>query len=48
MIISSNNNNNLDLNDREKELPGDSNYRPGNRLSKYRGNRGQFKSARTE
>ena len=48
VIILSNNDNNSDLNNKEKELPGDSNYRPGNRPSKYRGNRGQFKSARTE
>ena len=48
MIISSNNDDNSDLDNREKELPGDSNYRPGNRESKRRGNRGQFKSARTE
>jgi hypothetical protein len=48
VIISSDNDNNSDLNDREKELPGDGNYRPGNRPLKCRGNRGQFKSARTE
>ena len=48
MIISSNNNDNSDLDNREKELPGDGNYRPGNRKSKYRGNRGQFKLARTK
>ena len=48
MIISSDNNDNSDLDDREKELPGDGDYRPGNRLLKRRGNRGQFKLARTE
>jgi hypothetical protein len=40
IIILSNNDNNSDLDNREKKLPGDSNYRPGNRPSKYRGNRG--------
>jgi len=39
--------NRLDLDDRGKELPGDSDYRPGNR-SIYRDNRGQFQKARTE
>jgi hypothetical protein len=48
VIILSNNNNNSDLNNREKELLGNSNYRPGNRLLKYRGNRGQFKLVRIE
>jgi hypothetical protein len=48
VIISSDNNNNSDLDDREKELPGNSDYRPGNRPLKRRGNRGQFKLARTE
>ena len=48
MIISSDNDNNSDLDDGEKELPGDSDYRPGNRPLKCRGNRGQFKLARTE
>jgi hypothetical protein len=48
VIISSNNDDNSDLDDREKELPGNSDYRPGNRPSKRRGNRGQFKLARTE
>ena len=48
MIILSNDNDNSDLDDGEKELPGDSDYRPGNRPLKRRGNRGQFKSARTE
>jgi len=44
-ISSDDDNNRSDLDDREKELPGDSDYRPGN---KRRGNRGQFKKARTE
>jgi hypothetical protein len=44
-ISSYNNDNRLDLDNREKELPGNSNYRPGNR---YRDNRGQFKKARIE
>jgi hypothetical protein len=48
VIILSDNDNNSDLDNGEKELLGDSNYRPGNRLLKYRGNRGQFKLARTE
>jgi hypothetical protein len=48
VIISSNNDDNSDLDDGEKELPGDSDYRPGNRELKRRGNRGQFKLARTE
>ena len=40
-ILSDNDDNRLDLNNREKELLGDSNYRPGNRLgNRYRGNRG--------
>jgi hypothetical protein len=30
-VISSDNNNNSDLDDVEKDLPGDSNYRRGNR-----------------
>jgi hypothetical protein len=48
VIILSNDDDNSDLDNREKELPGDSNYRPGNRLSKCRGNRGQFKLVRIE
>jgi hypothetical protein len=48
VIILSDNNNNSDLDNGEKELPGDGDYRPGNRQSKRRGNRGQFKLARTE
>jgi len=36
-ILSDDDDNRLDLNDREKELPGDGDYRPGNRR---RGNRG--------
>jgi hypothetical protein len=48
VIILSDNDNNSDLDNREKELPGDGDYRPGNRPLKYRGNRGQFKLARTE
>jgi len=48
VIISSDNDDKSDLDDGEKELPGDGDYRPGNRQSKCRGNRGQFKSARTE
>ena len=48
VVILSNDNNNSDLNNGGKELPGDSNYRPGNRQSKCRDNRGQFKKARTE
>jgi len=39
---------NSDLDDREKELPGDGDYRPGNRSLKRRDNQGQFKKARTE
>ena len=38
-ILSDNNDNRLDLNDKGKELVGDSNYRPGNRLIR-RDNRG--------
>jgi hypothetical protein len=51
VVISSNDdnddndNNRSDLDNREKQLPGDSNYRPGNR---QRDNRGKFKKARTE
>jgi hypothetical protein len=46
VVISSNNNNNRsDLDNRGKQLPGDSDYRPGNR---QRDNRGKFKKARTE
>ena len=45
VIISSDNDDNSDLDDGEKELPGDGDYRPGNRR---RDNRGQFKKARTE
>jgi hypothetical protein len=37
--------NRSDLDDGGKELPGDGDYRPGNRR---RDNRGQFKKARTE
>ena len=47
MIISSDDDDNSDLDDGEKELPGDGDYRPGNR-SICRDNRGQFKKARTE
>jgi hypothetical protein len=48
VIILSDDDDNSDLDDGEKELPGDGNYRPGNRESKHRGNRGQFKLARIE
>jgi hypothetical protein len=48
VIISSDNDDNSDLDDREKELPGDGDYRPGNRLLKRRGNWEQFKLARIE
>ena len=48
-ILSDDDDNRLDLDDREKELPGDGDYRPGNRPgNRRRGNRGQFKKARTE
>jgi hypothetical protein len=40
--------NRSDLDDGGKELPGDSDYRPGNRSLIRRDNRGQFKKARTE
>jgi hypothetical protein len=36
-----------DLDDKGKELPGDGDYRPENRLI-YRDNQGQFKKARIE
>ena len=48
MIISSNNDNKSDLDNREKDILEDGDYRPGNRQSKRRGNRGQFKLARNE
>jgi hypothetical protein len=48
VIILSDDDDNSDLDDGEKELPGDSDYRPGNRELKCRGNRGQFKLARIE
>jgi hypothetical protein len=44
-ISSDDDDNRSDLDDGGKELPGDGDYRPGNRR---RGNRGQFKKARTE
>lgn len=47
-ILSNNNNNKSDLNNREKDLPGVSDYRPGKRQLRRKGNRGQFKTARTE
>ncbi|KAH8745720.1 hypothetical protein BGZ57DRAFT_862433 [Hyaloscypha finlandica] len=48
-ISSDNDDNRSDLDDGEKELPGDGDYRPGNRPgNRRRGNRGQFKKARTE
>ena len=47
-ISSDDDDNRLDLDDGGKELLGDGDYRPGNRPLKRRGNRGQFKSARTE
>jgi hypothetical protein len=37
----------LDLDSGEKDLFGGGDYRPG-RQSRYRGNQGQFKTARTE
>jgi len=46
-ILSDDDDNRLDLDNRGKELLGDSDYRPGNRLIR-RDNRGQFKKARTE
>ncbi|KAH8747851.1 hypothetical protein BGZ57DRAFT_861822 [Hyaloscypha finlandica] len=46
-ISSDFNDSRSDLDDRGKELPGDSDYRPGNR-SIRRDNRGQFKKARIE
>jgi hypothetical protein len=46
-ILSNNNNNRSDLDNGGKELPGNDDYRPGNR-SICRDNRGQFKKARTE
>ena len=36
-----------DLDSGEKDLPGGGDYRPG-RQSRYRGNQGQLKTARTE
>jgi hypothetical protein len=51
VVISSDNDNDddddnrSDLDDRGKQLPGDGDYRPGN---KQRDNRGKFKKARTE
>jgi len=47
-ISSDDDDNRLDLDDGGKELPGDGDYRPGNRHSKHRDNRRQFKKARTE
>jgi hypothetical protein len=47
-ILSDNNDNRSDLDNRGKELAEDSDYRPGNRLLIRRNNRGQFKKARTE
>jgi hypothetical protein len=48
VVISSDNDDKSDLDNGEKEdLSGDSNYRPGRPL-KRKGNRGQFKKARTE
>ena len=48
VVISSDDDDKSDLDDGEKEdLLGDSDYRPG-RLLKCKGNRGQFKKARTE
>jgi len=47
-ISSDDDDNRSDLDDRGKELAGDSDYRPGNRPLIRRGNRGQFKKARTE
>jgi len=44
-ISSDDDDNRSDLDDGEKELPRDGDYRPGNRR---RGNRGQFKKARIE
>jgi hypothetical protein len=44
-ISSDDDDNRSDLDDGGKEIPGDGDYRPGNRR---RGNRGQFKKARTE
>ncbi|KAH8771444.1 hypothetical protein BGZ57DRAFT_855616 [Hyaloscypha finlandica] len=49
VVISSGDDGNSDLDNGEKEdLPGDGDYRPGRRQSRRRGNRGQFKTARTE
>jgi hypothetical protein len=48
VIISNDDDDKLDLDDGEKDIPGDGDYRPGNRQSKRRGNRGQFKLARNE
>ncbi|KAH8752069.1 hypothetical protein BGZ57DRAFT_860653 [Hyaloscypha finlandica] len=47
-ILSDDDDNRLDLDDGGKELAEDGDYRPGNRLLIRRGNRGQFKKARTE
>jgi hypothetical protein len=48
VIILSDTNNKSDLDNREKDILGDRDYRPGNRQLKRRGNRGQFKLARNE
>ena len=46
-ILSDDDDNRSDLDDGGKELLGDGDYRPGNRLIR-RDNRGQFKKARIE
>jgi hypothetical protein len=48
VIILSDNDDKSDLDNGEKDIPGDGDYRPGNRQLKRRGNRGQFKLARNE
>jgi hypothetical protein len=48
VIISSDNDDKSDLDDGEKDILGDGDYRPGNRQLKRRGNWGQFKSVRNE
>jgi hypothetical protein len=48
VIISSDDDDKSDLDDGEKDILGDRDYRPGNRQSKCRGNRGQFKLVRNE
>ena len=47
-ISSDDDDNRSDLDDGGKELAEDGDYRPGNRPLIRRGNRGQFKKARTE